>query len=137
MTEDTERHEAIDHLSKLICDIPVAMLTTSAPDHTLRGRPMVNVNTKFDGDLWFFTHDEDPNKATFRRTQTLTSVSPEPGQHRYVSASGNGSVVKDQKRNELLWTSDCEPWFPDGLDDPKLALIKLTFSTQMTGTAHL
>lgn len=60
MTEDSERHEAIDHLSKLICDIPVAMLTTSAPDHTLRGRPMVNVNTKFDGDLWFFTHDEDP-----------------------------------------------------------------------------
>ncbi len=125
MNDDNERREAIDHLSKLICDIPVAMLTTSAADHSLRSRPMVNVHAKFDGDLWFFSHDDDPKTQEIQANPNVNVCFVEPGQHRYVSVSGNGSVVKDQKRNELLWSTHCEPWFPDGLEDLKLSLIKV------------
>jgi len=125
MNDDNERREAIDHLSKLICDISVAMLTTSEADHSLRSRPMVNVNTTFDGYLWFFSNDDDPKTRAIRAAPNVNVCFTELSQNRYVSVSGTGSVVKDQKRNELLWSTNCEPWFPDGLDDPKLTLIKV------------
>ena len=53
----------------------------------------------------------------------VSFVSPDHG--RYVSVSGTASVVRDPKRNELLWTDACQKWFPDGRDDPQLALLRI------------
>jgi len=123
--EEQHRREAIEHLSELVGEIPVAMLTTCGSDHTLHSRPMVNVNTNFQGELWFFTHADDPKVEEIRGNPKVNVAFASPEQKHYVSVSGEGTIVKDAKRCELLWTAACDPWFPEGPQDDNLALIKI------------
>ena len=45
---------------------------------------------------------------------------------RYVSVSGTAQLVRDRAKVEELWNPIFNAWFPDGLDDPDLALLKVT-----------
>jgi general stress protein 26 len=49
----------------------------------------------------------------------------DPTDHRYVSVSGRASLVRDREKIEELWNPDCEAWFPQGIDDPQLALLRV------------
>ncbi|REJ70051.1 MAG: general stress protein [Planctomycetota bacterium] len=122
---DTKDQQAIDQLPDLIRDLPVAMLVTCTPQGTLRGRPMVNINTHFQGDLWFLTHEDDPKVAEVRENPQVNVSFASANDRRYVSVSGKASVVQDHNRVALLWTDACEKWFPGGRQDPKLALLHI------------
>jgi general stress protein 26 len=39
--------------------------------------------------------------------------------------SGTAEVVHDRAKAEELWAKPLETWFPDGLDTPGLALLKV------------
>jgi general stress protein 26 len=125
MTDDQARRQAIEQLAELIADIPVAMLTTTAPDGSLFSRPMVNINAKFQGELWFFTRLDDPKVEEIRAQPHVNVSFSSPAHQQFVSVTGVGSIVQDAKRCELLWNDACKPWFPDGPRDPQLALIKI------------
>jgi general stress protein 26 len=47
------------------------------------------------------------------------------GSQSYVSISGSAEVVKDRLVIEKLWSPMLNAWFPRGLDDPNLALLKV------------
>lgn len=117
--------EDTDKLAELINDITVAMVTTTASDGTLRSRPMERTRHAFDGALWFFTSD-DSGKANdiAHRDQVNVSLS-EPKNERYVSISGTAHVVRDRAKAREMWTPLLKGWFPEGVDDPRLALLKV------------
>lgn len=125
MTTEDKRRDSIEHLSELIAEIPVVMLTTCLADHSLRSRPMVNVNNNFQGDLWFFTNINDPKVEEIRGNPQVNVALAAPGDKQYVSISGTASTTQDQKRIELLWDDECDRWFPEGPKDDQLALIQV------------
>jgi general stress protein 26 len=125
VTDANERHRAIEVLSDLIMDIPVAMFTTCRADHTLTSRPMVNVNQRFDGDLWFFVRsDRQVLGEILGNPQINASFQSDDGK-KFVSVSGTATHLQDLRRVELLWTDECKAWFDQGFQDPQLALIKV------------
>jgi general stress protein 26 len=125
MVNSASRRKGLDLLGSLIADIPVAMLTTCAPDHSLHTRPMLNINSGFDGDIWIFTHAEDPKVQEIVGNPQVSLSFSDPSSNRYVCVSGLAELVRDRKRAESLWTESCEQWFPKGLDDPGLALLRI------------
>ncbi len=46
-----------------------------------------------------------------------------PSKHEYVSISGRGRLVDDRTIVTRLWSEGLRVWFPNGPDDPKLALL--------------
>lgn len=48
-----------------------------------------------------------------------------PGKNRYVSVSGTGVLVNDKAKMEEFWSPIYKGYFPDGLDDPQLRLLKI------------
>jgi len=44
---------------------------------------------------------------------------------KYVSVSGVANVVQDRAKAEELWSPAYKAWFPGGLEDPSLALLKV------------
>ena len=125
-----ETHQAskedLEKLGELINDIRVAMLTTTEqPGGRLRSRPMYVQEAEFDGDLWFFSRKDSPKMEQVRREHEVNVAFAEPGDSRYVSISGTASVVTDRTKMEALWSEPLRAWFPDGLDDPELALLKI------------
>jgi general stress protein 26 len=39
--------------------------------------------------------------------------------------SGVAELVRDRKRLELMWQPDLKAWFPKGLEEPGIALLKV------------
>lgn len=126
MSDHTSREEAIQKLNELIEEIDIAMLTTVEEDGTLRSRPMVTQRSKFDGDLWFFTAVSSSKVAEVMHDRHVNLSYADPKSQNYVSISGRASLVQDRKKMEELWNPAYKAWFPKGLEDPDLALLRVT-----------
>ena len=118
-------HEGADKLYGLIKDIKVAMMTTADADGKLYSRPMWNQEADENGDLWFFTRLHSPKTEEISRDNEINLAFADPASNTYVSIAGHAQIVRDraivdQKWNELLAT-----WFPNGKDDPEVALIQV------------
>lgn len=117
--------ETSQKFSELISDIRFAMLTTVGPDGSLRSRPMATQKTEFDGDLWFFTDDDSPKVDEIAQEHHVGVSFADPGSQKYVSVSGLASIVHDKERIRELWTPAVKAWFPRGVDDPHLGLLRV------------
>jgi general stress protein 26 len=117
--------ESIKKLGEIIHDIKFAMLTTSHADGTLHSRPMTTQQREFDGDLWFFS---GLNSEKIQELQIHPGVNisyADPDSQRYVSVSGIAEASRDRSRMEELWNPLLKAWFPKGLDDPDICLLRV------------
>ena len=86
---------------------------------------MATQQQEFDGDLWFFTR-ADSAKAGEARHEAHVNVSyAAPDDQKYVSVSGKAQIVRDRAKIEELWNPIYKAWFPEGLRDPEIALMKV------------
>lgn len=117
--------EAIEKLRDLIKDIDFCMLTTVDEDGTLRSRPMSTQDAEFDGDLWFFTYDSSPKAQEVRHERQVNVSYADIGAQTYISVSGTATLVRDRAKMEQYWSPEYKAYFPDGLETPDLALMKV------------
>ncbi len=125
MATSTSENDERKKLSELIKDIQFAMLTTQEPDGTLRSRPMTTQQQEFDGDLWFFVGASSSTVREVQQDQQVNLAYAAPNKNTYVSVSGRANLVRDRRKMEELWNPVYKAWFPDGLDDPNLALLRV------------
>ena len=116
---------SVRKIATLIKGIRTAMLTTTLKNGTLRSRPMAQQPGGFDGELWFFTYDHTAKTDEITKDKHVNVAFVDPGYNRYVSLSGLASVVKDRAKAAELWNPMAKAWFPKGLDDPKLVLLRV------------
>jgi len=122
--EDT-RQESIKKLNGLIEDVEIAMLTT-LDGGVLRSRPMQTQEAEFNGDLWFFTNSDTHKTEEIEKDNRVNVAYSSPSKNTYVSVSGTASLVSDREKIEELWNPILTAWFPKGLDDPTLILLKVS-----------
>ena len=101
------------------------MLTTVDEGGDLHSRPMATQETEFDGTLWFFTRADSPKVGEIDREHRVNVSYADAHKQHYVSLSGNARLVRDPAKNKELWNPLYRAWFPDGLDDPALALLRV------------
>lgn len=117
--------EAVAKLAKMIKGIQIAMLTTIDSKGRLQSRPMATQQVEFDGDLWFFT-GWDTHKTSEISDNNQVNVSySSPDDNRYVSVSGNAALVSDKAKMAELWNPLLKAWFPEGIEDPNMVLLKV------------
>lgn len=121
----TENKDANKLIGDKIKGIRIAMMTTVEADGTLRSRPMATQDMEFDGTLWFFTLADAPKVGEVKREQQVNLSYAKPDDERYVSISGTAQLVHDQQKVKDLWKPILKVWFPNGENDPNLALLKV------------
>ncbi len=116
----------VQEFSKLIKEIKFAMLTTeSTQDGSLRSRPMTLQEHEFEGTLWFFANKSTSVISDINEQPRVNLAFAEPKKNSYISASGQAEMVIDKAKAEELWNPILKAWFPKGLEDPDLCLIKV------------
>lgn len=121
----------IGDLAKAMGKIDFAMLTTRTEGGQLATRPMSNnSDVEWDGDSYYFTYDNtrtvsdierDPHVAlSFQGRAGILGTPP-----LFVAVEGEAGIIRDKATFADHWTSDLERWFPDGIDTPGMALIKV------------
>jgi general stress protein 26 len=127
--QNMTHQQMIAKVGELIKDIKMAMLTTESEDGLLHSRPMATQQTDFDGTLWFFTGLSSGKVNELDWNPEVNLSYAQASDSRYVSISGNGEIVRDRPKMEELWNDIYKAWFPLGLDDPDLCLLKVEMSS--------
>lgn len=119
-----------EKLWSLIKDMKFGMFTTHHANGHLHSRPMTTQNKKIDEDdtLWFFmSRSTEPVLDLAHDTQVNVAYA-HPGDDTYVSVSGTAAIEDDAAIKRRLWNKITEAWFPKGVDDPDLALVRVRIS---------
>lgn len=119
------REEGIEKLRELIREAKFCMFATVDSEGNLRSRPMAVQQTEYDGDLWFFTGKSTDKTIEIRSQDRVNLSFSNPDDQEYVSISGTAELVDDRAKAEELWNPFYRTWFPKGLDDPDLTLIRV------------
>jgi general stress protein 26 len=118
-------NENRETLNSLIKDIKVAMFTTLDEKGRMHSRPMVTQQTSFDGDLWFFSSASSHKISEIDWNRQVHLNYSLPDKNKYVSVTGTGEIVRSRQKAEELWNDDYRAWFPRGLSDPDLVLVRV------------
>ncbi len=123
---ESDRNAEIEKLAELMKGIKFAMLTTVEEDGSLHSRPMAAQQVEFDGDLWFFTRVDSPKIWESRQHRQVNVTFADPEKSKFLSASGSAALVRDREKIKELWTPVLKIFFPEGAEDPELALLKVS-----------
>lgn len=125
----SDTREDRDKIVDLVDRAHSAMLTTMTPDGEHVSRPMAVQSAEFDGDLWFFAYDDSNLARHIQQHPKVNVALSNDKKSEWTSIAGTAEVVHDRAKAESLWAKPLEVWFPDGLDTPGLAMIKVHADT--------
>jgi general stress protein 26 len=122
-----KENDDVQHFAKIIKDIKYAMLTTHDVDGgNLCSRPMTLQEVEFDGDLWFFASKVSMLVTQIDYNSRVNLAFSNPKNNSFLSAQGVAEIIEDKKKAKELWNPFYKAWFPEGLEDPNLCLIRVT-----------
>ncbi|SNS21225.1 General stress protein 26 [Noviherbaspirillum humi] len=126
MDVQEQENDDLGKVAELVQEIKFAMMTTEEADGTLRSRPMSTMQLDATGNLWFFTGMDSGKVEEAEQHRQVNLSYARTDKQDYLSISGTCSVVRDKQKMQELWTPWIKPWFPQGLDDPNLVLLKVS-----------
>jgi len=121
--------EAIDKFKELVKHESTCLFTTQLTQVPLTTRPMSVQKVCDQGNFWFMSaSDSDKNQeiASDPRVQLFIS---NPSNYEFLSVYGHATISRDRDKIEEFWSDIAKAWFPDGKDDPRITIIKVTPDT--------
>jgi len=123
------KSEEINHdlnkVQEIINSIEVGMLTTMQSDGDHKSRPMQTKKLDADGNLWFLTSRSSHKTEELQKHPNVNVSYADTDAQSYVSVVGRASLVDDAAVKEDLWSPIAKAWFPKGLEDPDLTVLKI------------
>jgi len=91
----------------------------------IKARPMATIKVDDNGDLWFFTNEfSEKARETAGGNEVVITYS-HPTSNDYIVVNGIATVITDKEKIKELWQPVIRMWFPRGLNDTKLCLLKV------------
>ena len=110
-------------ITKLVTGAGTALLTTRGADGTLHARPLAVLQKDFEGVVRFLV--QHPSEKTLEiEADPIVNVSFASRQG-YLSIAGRASIVRDDALIDELWSPAADAWFPQGRDDPRIAVLEV------------
>ena len=125
MHKDLIAQEALDKMTELINEVTITMFCHLDPDNKLSSRPMWTSTVDPDGTIWFFTGKDSWKTRGLKDGTDACLCYAHPGKNTYLSVHGTPTVTDDKAKMKELWNVTLKAWFPDGLDDPNITLIRV------------
>jgi len=122
----TDRAADIDHVWKLIEDIPIAMVVThEGQGQNMRARPMAVRPARDEGAIFFLTDADTPKAEEVRRNQSVCLALSDNKSQKYVSISGHAEMIDDKARVEKYWSVYDKAFWSDK-NDPRIRVLRVT-----------
>jgi general stress protein 26 len=113
-------------LGELIKDVQIAMLTTFDLEGRLHTRPVETLQYEPGGNLWFFTDYHSPKVNELQHDMRVSVGYAHPSKNIYVAVTGTACALRDSKKARELWTPSQRAWYPDGVEDERLAVLRVS-----------
>jgi len=125
MKEPINQH--VEKLTEMVKGVRTCMLITNEKNaNGISGRPMGINKIDEDGTMWFFTKASSYKVDEIEEDKKVSIAITNESSNNYLMIHGTGTLVNDKLKMKELWSSIMKAWFPLGLDDPDMTLIKVT-----------
>jgi general stress protein 26 len=125
MEQNLKQEEAVKKFKKLAEDVRVCMFITNTNAEDEHTRPMSTIEVEEDGTLWFFTDIRSIKIEEVAADKEVHLTYAHPGKESYMDVWGSAKIVTDKQQIKDKWSPIIKAWFPDGVDDPNIALLKI------------
>lgn len=116
--------DPIDHIHQMLTRFGNALLVTQGATGAAHARPMAIARIEDDCSVWFFTGRDTTKVYEIQDNQNVL-VACQDERSRYLSLVGRAELVADRSKAQELWKESYKTWFPNGVDDPQLLLIRV------------
>ena len=114
-------------IGELLKGFPIAFMVTILNEN-VTARPIGVVggvgDRAFDGTLWFITDKRSRKVTAIESGAETTLLFQNDAVGNYLQLTGRATVVEDRAKLEELYTTLQRTWFPRGLDDPDITLLR-------------
>jgi general stress protein 26 len=117
--------EGLKKIADLLKGIRIAMINTVARDGSISSRPMAVQDKTFNGKLFFLTRMRSEKVDEIIQDQHVTLTLTDTSDAKYLTLKGRASLSRDRARIIELWSSMYKAWFPQGQNDPEIAVLRV------------
>ncbi len=128
MDKDWSKEESLKYLQEKVKAVRTAMLTTYTKEEGFHSMPMGTADIDEEGSIWFFTNKYSHKAEEISADNAVAVTYTDVHDHTYISIKGNAALVTDKEKMKALWNPFVKAFFPEGLDDPKLVLLKISLT---------
>ncbi len=124
-TKPLHDKDAINKFQELVKHSSICHFLTSLDQRPIPSRPMSAQQVDDDGCFWFLsslTSLKDEQVTADPYVQLLFS---NMGDAEFLSVFGTASIVMDMAKKRELWSDLAKAWFPKGVEDPDLTVLKV------------
>jgi len=120
-------NQQVEKLVGMVKGANICMFITDEKDtENLSGRPMGINKIDDDGTMWFFTKASSYKVDEIKESKKVSIAIINESNNNYLMIHGTAALVNDKSKMKELWNAIMKAWFPLGLDDPDMTLIKVT-----------
>lgn len=122
--KDLRQEDAVKKLREIVGHNATCMFHTRHTDGTLASCPMMVREVDDLGNMWFLSGRSTEKNAHLAAYPHAMFTITDNAHSEYLVVHADVSIVDDRARKEELWTAFAKAWFPQGVDDPELTLLK-------------
>ena len=122
---NTSHDQGVERFLALTKGIKFCMLTTVEQSGAPHSRPMTIQQIGEKAELWFFTGKATGLASAILNNDEVTATFSNERGDAFVSVFGRARLLVDRRKMEELWEPIYQTWFPKGILDPNLALVRI------------
>jgi general stress protein 26 len=89
-------------------------------------RPMSPEKIDDNGDFWFLSSDDSHKNEDIQKDPAVQMLFQGSAYTDFMTLYGKASISKDKKKIGELWDPIMKTWFTEGVDDPRITVIKVS-----------
>jgi len=89
-------------------------------------RPMSVQEVDDAGNLWFLSADDSHKNAELERDPKVTLYFQGSAHSDFLTLRGTTSISRDKEKIKQLWEPVVKTWFTEGVDDPRITVLRVT-----------
>ncbi len=124
--EDLRGRQAIAKIKELVGKAQSCFFcTVAASPESTGARPMSVQEVDDEGNLWFLSADDSYKNADLARDPAVKLFFQGSAHSDFLMLSGAATVSRDKAKIKELWEPIIKTWFTEGVDDPRITVIKV------------
>lgn len=126
MSQPENDDVARQKVREMVKDIRIAMLVTTTEDGHLHARPMYVQSIDESGKTaWMFSQAGTGKHEDIAEDSEVLLCFSDPAAQDYVSIRGKAQTIRDEVKQQELWSEGMRTWFPNGPTAPEVRLISV------------
>ena len=123
---DLQGAEAVEKIKELVDKAKTCFFCTTAPaDASHSGRPMSVQKVDDQGNLWFLSPDDSHKNLEVTDDPSVKLFFQGSPHSDFLELNGRATISRDKAKIKELWEPIIKTWFTEGVDDPRITVIKV------------